>query len=96
MAITHLRHVGIFSPDLSKQREFYGTIWGLDQIAEESAAIYFRGASPEHHLLAFIRKSGQTKAEGNPYDANRSKIIFNFVPFDLSRCGSKRLRHSWV
>jgi catechol-2,3-dioxygenase len=46
MAITHLRHVGIFSPDLSKQREFYGTIWGLDQIAEESAAIYFsRGVS---------------------------------------------------
>jgi hypothetical protein len=45
MAITRLRHVGIFSPDLSKQREFYGTIWGLDQIAEESDAIYFRGAS---------------------------------------------------
>jgi catechol 2,3-dioxygenase-like lactoylglutathione lyase family enzyme len=55
MAITHLRHVGIFSPDLNTQREFYGTIWGLDQIGEESDAVYFRGASPEHHLLTFMQ-----------------------------------------
>jgi catechol 2,3-dioxygenase-like lactoylglutathione lyase family enzyme len=47
MAITHLRHVGIFSPDLDKQRKFYGTIWGLVQIEEEIDAVYFRGASPE-------------------------------------------------
>ena len=52
MAITHLRHVGILSPDLNKQREFYGTIWGLDQIGQESDAVYFRGASTEHHLLS--------------------------------------------
>ena len=52
MAITHLRHVGIFSPDLDKQRKFYGTIWGLVQIEEEIDAVYFRGASPEHHLLS--------------------------------------------
>jgi len=52
MAITPLRHVGIFSPDLNKQREFYGNIWGLDQIREERDAVYFRGASPEHHLLS--------------------------------------------
>jgi catechol 2,3-dioxygenase-like lactoylglutathione lyase family enzyme len=43
MAITHLRHVGIFSPDLNKQREFYGNIWGLDQIREERDAVYSAG-----------------------------------------------------
>ncbi|HXV78447.1 MAG TPA: extradiol ring-cleavage dioxygenase, partial [Candidatus Binatia bacterium] len=52
MTVTHLRHVGIFSPDLGKQREFYRTIWGLDQIGEEIDAVYFRGASLEHHLLS--------------------------------------------
>jgi catechol-2,3-dioxygenase len=52
MAITHLRHVGILSPDLNKQREFYSTIWGLDQISQENDAVYFRGASAEHHLLS--------------------------------------------
>jgi catechol 2,3-dioxygenase-like lactoylglutathione lyase family enzyme len=52
MTITHLRHIGIFSPDLGKQREFYRAIWGLDQIDEETDAVYFRGASPEHHLLS--------------------------------------------
>src|ERR1043166_7021036 len=52
MAITHLRHAGIFSPDLNKQREFYATIWGLDQIAESNDAVYFRGASAEHYLLS--------------------------------------------
>jgi catechol 2,3-dioxygenase-like lactoylglutathione lyase family enzyme len=52
MAITHLRHVGILSPDLNKQQQFYGSIWGLDQIAEVNDAVYFRGASPEHYLLS--------------------------------------------
>src|ERR1043166_3672239 len=52
MAITHLRHAGIFSPDPNKQREFYGTVWGLDQIAETNDAVYFRGASPEYYLLS--------------------------------------------
>ena len=52
MAITHLRHVGILSPDLNKQQQFYGSIWGLDQIAEANDAVYFRGASPEHYLLS--------------------------------------------
>ena len=52
MTITHLRHVGIFSPDLGKHREFYRAIWGLDQIDEEIDAVYFRGASAEHHLLS--------------------------------------------
>jgi len=46
MAITHLRHVGILSSDLNKQQQFYGSIWGLDQIAEANGAVYFRGASP--------------------------------------------------
>src|ERR1051325_2955177 len=52
MTITHLRHVGILSPDVNQQREFYGSIWGLDPIAEESDAVCFRGASAEHHLLS--------------------------------------------
>jgi catechol 2,3-dioxygenase-like lactoylglutathione lyase family enzyme len=52
MAITHLRHVGILSPDLNKQQEFYSTIWGLDQTSQEDDAVYFRGASAEHHLLS--------------------------------------------
>jgi catechol 2,3-dioxygenase-like lactoylglutathione lyase family enzyme len=52
MAITHLRHVGILSSDLNKQQQFYGSIWGLDQIAEANGAVYFRGASPEHYLLS--------------------------------------------
>ena len=43
MAITHLRHVGILSPDLNKQREFYGNIRDLDQIREELDAVHFRG-----------------------------------------------------
>jgi catechol-2,3-dioxygenase len=82
MAITHLRHVGIFSPDLNKQREFYGNIWGLDQIREERDAVYFRGASPEHHLLSLHAAKrrglhhlafGMTKEEDVDRTARESK-----------------------
>ena len=52
MEITHLRHIGIFSPHLDEQTKFYAKVWGLDIVAEESDAVYFRGASSEHHLLS--------------------------------------------
>lgn len=52
MELTHLRHVGLFSPNLKEQAKFYEAIWGVDKIAEDGDSIYFRGASSEHYILS--------------------------------------------
>lgn len=52
MEITHIRHVGIFSPNLAEHVRFYSVVWNLDVVAEESDAVYLRGSSAEHHLLS--------------------------------------------
>src|ERR1051325_11798708 len=32
--IAHIRHVGLFSPDLEEHSRFYSDIWGLQPLAE--------------------------------------------------------------
>lgn len=50
--ITHLRRVGITTPDTASLGRFYSEIWGLEQVAEQDGAVYLRGTGPEHHILA--------------------------------------------
>jgi catechol-2,3-dioxygenase len=50
--ITHLRRVGITAPDPSALGHFYEQTWGLRNVGEQDGAIYLRGTSPEHHIVA--------------------------------------------
>lgn len=52
MKIRDIRHVGLLSPALAAQAAFYLETWGLQAAGEDRDAQYFRGASPEHHILS--------------------------------------------
>jgi catechol 2,3-dioxygenase-like lactoylglutathione lyase family enzyme len=52
LEITHLRHVGLFTPDLVSHARFYSEIWGLQIVSQHEGSIYFRGASDEFYLLS--------------------------------------------
>jgi catechol-2,3-dioxygenase len=57
--IAHIRHVGLFSPDLEEHSRFYSDVWGLQRLAETPDAVFFRGSSPECFILSLHR--GQTR-----------------------------------
>jgi catechol-2,3-dioxygenase len=52
VGITHLRHIGLITPVLQEQANFYEKIWGLDKVAQDDKTVYFRGAGPENHILS--------------------------------------------
>src|SRR5579875_135121 len=55
--LTHLRHLALFTSNLEDTANFYETVWGLDVVERREDAVYFRGASEEHHILALIKGS---------------------------------------
>ncbi|MBM7644893.1 catechol 2,3-dioxygenase-like lactoylglutathione lyase family enzyme [Scopulibacillus daqui] len=52
IGVTHLRHVSLITPSLSEQSQYYEKVWGLDKVYESGDSVYFRGASPENHILS--------------------------------------------
>ena len=52
MKIQDIRHVGLLSPAIAAQAEFYLKAWGLQSVGEDQNERYFRGSSTEHHILS--------------------------------------------
>lgn len=50
--VTHLRRVGITSPDPDGLAQFYQQVWGLTICDRREGSVYLRGTGSEHHLLA--------------------------------------------
>lgn len=50
-SVTHLRRVGITTPDPVGLAEFYEQVWGLVICDRREGTIYLRGSGSEHHLL---------------------------------------------
>src|ERR1700740_2259927 len=53
--IAHIRHIGLFSPNLEEHSRFYSDVWGLQRLEETPDAVFFRGSSPEHFILSLHR-----------------------------------------
>jgi len=49
--VTHLRRVGIASPDPEGLAQFYEQVWGLAISGRREGFIYLRGTGQEHHVL---------------------------------------------
>lgn len=61
--ITHLRHVGIAAPDFERAAEFFRTVWGLTQVAEDSGVAFFATpGSPENYILR-VRKDAAKRLD---------------------------------
>lgn len=49
--ISHVRHIGLGVPDLTKAREFYETHWQLEVVDADGDQLYLGAACPESHVL---------------------------------------------
>ncbi len=52
LGVSHIRHIGLFTPHLADHARFYADVWGLQRVEENDGVVYFRGSSPEFHLLS--------------------------------------------
>jgi len=52
LAITHIRHVGLFTPNISDHPTFYSLVWGLQIVFRDRDSVYLRGSSDEYYLLS--------------------------------------------
>jgi catechol 2,3-dioxygenase-like lactoylglutathione lyase family enzyme len=56
LGITHIRHVGLFAPNVADLSRFYSEVWGLQPVADDGHAAYLRGKSPEYFLLGLHQR----------------------------------------
>ncbi|MGW0538277.1 VOC family protein [Streptomyces sp. NPDC003032] len=67
--ITHLRHVDLAVPDFDKQREFYTTLWGLTQVAEDDGIAFLAAeGSPEQYIVR-LRRDAEKRLDLISYGA---------------------------
>ncbi len=59
LGLTHIRHIGLFSTNITDHARFYSNVWGLQTVAEDNDRVYFRGSSPEFHLLSLHRSQAR-------------------------------------
>jgi len=79
--VTHLRRVGITSPDPEGLAQFYERVWGLTISDRREGTIYLRGTGSEHHLLvispgarASVRLVGLGLADPAAVDATAARL----------------------
>ncbi|MEU5882117.1 VOC family protein [Spirillospora sp. NPDC047279] len=61
--ITHLRHVDLAVPDYERQREFYGGVWGLTEVANDSGISFLAAeGSPEQYIVR-LRRAGEKRLD---------------------------------
>ena len=84
MPVAGLGHVGIYTDDLMKQRDFYTRVIGLS-IADEDLdgrGMCFMSADPvsEHHEFVLMKGRVSSDDTNTPY----SKFPSKFLPFKIS------------
>jgi catechol 2,3-dioxygenase-like lactoylglutathione lyase family enzyme len=67
--LTHLRHVDLAVPDYERQLEFYGGIWGLANVAEDTGIAFLAAeGSPEQYVVR-LRKAEEKRLDLVSYGA---------------------------
>src|SRR6266849_6594336 len=59
MEIAHIRHVGLFTPNLREHALFYSDVWGLERVADTPDTVFLRGSSAEHFILSLHKGKGR-------------------------------------
>jgi catechol 2,3-dioxygenase len=63
-----VRSVELGVRDLNQSSTFYKDVWGLEEVATESNALYLRGTGRDHHLLA-LREQGKASLLAVDFEA---------------------------
>ncbi|MGW2822378.1 VOC family protein [Streptomyces sp. NPDC001443] len=84
--ITHLRHVDLAVPDFARQRAFYGTTWGLTEVANDSGIAFFAAeGSPEQYVVR-IREDERKRMDLVAFGAD-SPAAVDELAVRLARAG---------
>jgi catechol 2,3-dioxygenase-like lactoylglutathione lyase family enzyme len=81
--ITHVRHVALAVPDYAAGVEFYGNLWGLELVADDSGVSFWgTPADPEAYIVR-LRHSGEKRLDLIAFGA-RSRADVDTLAANLS------------
>jgi catechol 2,3-dioxygenase-like lactoylglutathione lyase family enzyme len=73
--ITHVRHVALAVPDYAAAVEFYGGLWGLEKVADDSGVSFWgTPADPEHYVVR-LRKDDNKRVDLIAFGARNAADI---------------------
>lgn len=63
VSVTDLQFVSLAVPDLQAERAFFGTIWGLTEVADEGGKVYFAAEGVSHPYVIVLREDPERKTD---------------------------------
>ena len=61
--VTDLHYVALAVPDLDAERRFFGTTWGLIEVAEQNGKVYFAAEGSSHPYVIRLRQDAEKKTD---------------------------------
>ena len=62
-SVNDLQYVGLAVPDLESERAFFGTTWGLIEVAEHDGMVYFAAEGSPHGFVIRLRQDSERKTD---------------------------------
>ncbi len=62
-SVTDLQFVALAVPDLAAEREFFGGIWGLTEVAAADGKVYFAAEGTSHPYVIVLRQDHERKTD---------------------------------
>jgi 2,3-dihydroxy-p-cumate/2,3-dihydroxybenzoate 3,4-dioxygenase len=62
-SVTDLSYVGLAVPDLAAERDFFGTVWGLIEVAEQNGLVYLAAEGSPQPFVIRLRQDVEQKTD---------------------------------
>lgn len=62
-SVSDLQYVALAVPDLAAEREFFGSVWGLVEVAEVDGKVYFAAEGISHPYVIRLRQDAEKKTD---------------------------------
>ena len=63
VCVTDLQYVALAVPDLAAERDFFGRVWGLIEVAEADGRVYFAAEGRAHPYVLILREDAEKKTD---------------------------------
>lgn len=73
--VNDLQYVGLAVPDLASERAFFGTIWGLVEVAEQDGKVYFAAEGSPHAFVIRLREDSARKTDLIGFSADSREAV---------------------
>ncbi len=90
VSVTDLQFVSLAVPDLQAERDFFGKVWGLTEVADADGKVYFAAEGVSHPYVIVLREDAERKTDLVGFSA-ASKVDVDAVFQQAMDAGAKAI-----